>query len=54
MIALIAQSSSNSGNPLALFLPLILMGGVFYFLIIRPQQRRVARAAGAGQRRRGR
>ena len=40
MIALIAQSS-NSSNPLALFLPLILMGGVFYFLLIRPQQKRV-------------
>ena len=39
MIALIAQSS-NSSNPLALFLPLILMGGVFYFLLIRPQQKR--------------
>jgi preprotein translocase subunit YajC len=40
MIALIAQSS-NSSNPIALFLPLILMGGVFYFLLIRPQQKRV-------------
>jgi preprotein translocase subunit YajC len=40
MMALIAAASSNS-NPLALFLPLILMGGVFYFLLIRPQQRRV-------------
>jgi preprotein translocase subunit YajC len=40
MIALIAQAS-NSSNPLALFLPLILMGGVFYFLLIRPQQKRV-------------
>ena len=39
MHALIAQTSNNS-NPLALFLPLILMGGVFYFLLIRPQQRR--------------
>ena len=41
MMALIAQSSSGSSNPIALFLPLILMGGVFYFLLIRPQQRRV-------------
>lgn len=41
MFAVIAQtSSSSSGNPLTLFLPLILMGGVFYFLLIRPQQRR--------------
>ena len=41
MIALIAQSSSNNSNPIALFLPLILMGGVFYFLLIRPQQKRM-------------
>ena len=41
MIALIAQSSSSSSNPIALFLPLILIGGVFYFLLIRPQQKRV-------------
>ncbi len=41
MMALIAQASSGSSNPIALFLPLILMGGVFYFLLIRPQQRRV-------------
>jgi preprotein translocase subunit YajC len=34
-------ATSNQSNPLALFLPLILMGGVFYFLLIRPQQRRV-------------
>jgi preprotein translocase subunit YajC len=39
MLALIAQASNDS-NPLTLFLPLILMGGVFYFLLIRPQQRR--------------
>ena len=41
MMALIAATSSNSGNPLTLFLPLVLMGGVFYFLLIRPQQKRV-------------
>ena len=40
MIDLLAQASNNS-NPIALFVPLILMGGVFYFLLIRPQQRRV-------------
>ncbi|MGZ8651804.1 MAG: preprotein translocase subunit YajC [Actinomycetota bacterium] len=40
MLALIAQSSNGNSNPIALFLPLILMGGVFYFLLIRPQQRR--------------
>ena len=40
MLSSIAATSGQS-NPLALFLPLILMGGVFYFLLIRPQQRRV-------------
>jgi preprotein translocase subunit YajC len=41
MLALIAQASNGNSNPIALFLPLILMGGVFYFLLIRPQQKRV-------------
>jgi preprotein translocase subunit YajC len=41
MVALIAATTTTNSNPLALFLPLILMGGVFYFLLIRPQQRRV-------------
>ena len=40
MLASIA-ATSNQSNPLTLFLPLVLMGGVFYFLLIRPQQRRV-------------
>lgn len=37
--ALLAQQGS-SGSPLGSFLPLILMVGVFYFILIRPQQRR--------------
>jgi preprotein translocase subunit YajC len=41
MIALIAQASNDSASPLLTFAPLILMGGVFYFLLIRPQQKRV-------------
>jgi preprotein translocase subunit YajC len=42
MVAFIAQNGSSQGSsPIALFLPLLLMGGVFYFLLIRPQQRRV-------------
>ncbi len=40
MVASIAATTSSQSNPLALFLPLILMGGVFYFLLIRPQQKR--------------
>jgi preprotein translocase subunit YajC len=40
MLVLIAQASNSNSNPIALFVPLILMGGVFYFLLIRPQQKR--------------
>ena len=41
MIAMLAQTSSSSqGSPLTLLLPLVLMGGVFYFIAIRPQRRR--------------
>lgn len=39
MFAVLAQDQP-AGNPLVSFLPLILIGGVFYFLLIRPQQRR--------------
>lgn len=41
MVGLLAQNSQQGGSALALFLPLLLMGGVFYFLLIRPQQKRV-------------
>ncbi len=30
----------QASNPLVTFLPLLLMGGAFYFVLIRPQQRR--------------
>jgi preprotein translocase subunit YajC len=41
MLSLIAQANGQSqGNPLVTFLPLILLGVVFYFLLIRPQQKR--------------
>ena len=40
----LAQSSSGSGT-LGFLLPLVLMGGIFYFLLIRPQQRTRRRAA---------
>jgi preprotein translocase subunit YajC len=39
MFSILAQEQQG-GNPLVAFLPLILIGGVFYFLLIRPQQRR--------------
>ena len=38
MLALIAQTSSP--NPIVGFLPLVLIGVVFYFLLIRPQNQR--------------
>ena len=38
MFELLAQESS--GGSLVAFLPLLLMGVIFYFLLIRPQQRR--------------
>jgi preprotein translocase subunit YajC len=40
-VAPLAQDSAQGGNFLTLALPLLLMGGVFYFLLIRPQQRRM-------------
>jgi preprotein translocase subunit YajC len=35
----LAASSSGSAGTLGLLLPLVLMGSIFYFLLIRPQQR---------------
>jgi preprotein translocase subunit YajC len=32
--------SGNGGSPAALLLPFLLLGGLFYFMILRPQQRR--------------
>ncbi|MGH2629214.1 MAG: preprotein translocase subunit YajC [Actinomycetota bacterium] len=39
MFQLLAQDSGG-GSSLVAFLPLLVMGGIFYFLLIRPQQRR--------------
>src|SRR5213082_2047621 len=36
----VAAKATTNTNPLVTFLPLILIGVVFYFLLIRPQQRR--------------
>jgi preprotein translocase subunit YajC len=40
VVLLAAQSKKNSGGGLAAFLPLIVLVGVFWFLIMRPQQKR--------------
>jgi preprotein translocase subunit YajC len=38
---ILAQASDGQGSSaLSLLVPLVLMGGLFYFLLIRPQQRR--------------
>jgi preprotein translocase subunit YajC len=39
MLGLLAQAAQQA-NPLVAFLPLVLMGFVFYFLLIRPQSQR--------------
>jgi preprotein translocase subunit YajC len=38
MLAILAQQ--NQANPIVAFAPLLLMGVVFYFLLIRPQSQR--------------
>ena len=40
MFSFIGASTTTGGSPIAAFLPLILLGGVFYFILIRPQQKR--------------
>ena len=41
MINLIMQASPAGGGAFAQFLPLILIGVIFYFLLIRPQNQRI-------------
>lgn len=41
---LIAQESSGGSSPLAFLLPLAVMGGLFYVLLILPQRRRQKKA----------
>jgi preprotein translocase subunit YajC len=41
LLFLLAQEGGRQqSNPIASFLPLIVLGGVFWFMIMRPQQRR--------------
>jgi preprotein translocase subunit YajC len=35
-----AQGGAEGGNPIAAFAPLIIMFAIFYFLLIRPQQKK--------------
>lgn len=39
-LAYASNGAAQGGNPLAGLIPLILIFGVFYFLLIRPQQKR--------------
>jgi preprotein translocase subunit YajC len=39
-LAILAQEKKQAANPLITLLPILLIGVVFYFLLIRPQQRR--------------
>ena len=36
----LAQAEGQGGDPIGLILPLLLMFGIFYFLLIRPQQKK--------------
>lgn len=38
---LFAQETSSGGSTLAVFLPLLIMGGLFYFLLILPRRRQL-------------
>jgi preprotein translocase subunit YajC len=40
MLAILAQETTSQPNALVGFLPLLLIGVVFYFLLIRPQNQR--------------
>ena len=40
IFAMGADPEGVAGNPLAAFIPLILMFAIFYFLLIRPQQKK--------------
>jgi preprotein translocase subunit YajC len=40
MIEILAQSSESGGSLLSLLFPLVLLGGVFYFLLLRPNRTR--------------
>lgn len=42
--SLILAAGSGNANPLAQMLPIILIIGVFYLLVLRPQRRRAAQA----------
>ena len=40
MLAILAQNNSTAPNPITPFVMLLLLGAIFYFLLIRPQNQR--------------
>ena len=41
ILSMLAATDSKSSNPLGLFVPMILIGAAMYFLMIRPQRRKM-------------
>ena len=40
MMAMASPGGEGPSNPLGMFMPMILIFGIFYFMLIRPQQRK--------------
>jgi preprotein translocase subunit YajC len=45
VLSIVAASDSGSSSPLGLFVPMILIGAAMYFLMIRPQRRKMRNQA---------
>ena len=45
VLSIIAAATKSSSNPLGLFVPMILIGAAMYFLMIRPQRRKMRNQA---------
>jgi preprotein translocase subunit YajC len=41
VLSIVAADTKSSSNPLGLFVPMILIGAAMYFLMIRPQRRKM-------------
>ena len=41
VLSIVAADSKSGGSPLGLFVPMALIGGAMYFLMIRPQRRKM-------------
>jgi preprotein translocase subunit YajC len=41
VLSLVAATNNSNSNPLGLFIPMILIGAAMYFLMIRPQRRKM-------------